>query len=236
MESQAPDVPAVPWTTRDVWWGLAAFGLWLAMFVVSAPLLQTVLTRLDVGVVITMGELLLLLPVWWLTGRKYGVGWAALGLRPFPAAALGLGLALMLVSFGFNLLYGLFLLLFDLRIQVDLVPIFSRLSSPWWFLAGGAVIAPLAEELFFRGFLFAGLRRRFGWQRGMVISAALFALLHFTPTAILPIFILGCIFAFLYQRSASLWPSILMHMLTNSLALGAAYFLANAEAWGLSVG
>ena len=46
---------------------------------------------------------------------------------------------------------------------------------------------------------------------------------HVILTSILPIFILGVIFALLYQISGSIWPAILMHMLTNTIALSIAY-------------
>jgi hypothetical protein len=82
------------------------------------------------------------------------------------------------------------------------------------------------EEIFFRGFVFAGLVRRYSWKKAATISAAIFALLHLTPTAIIPLFITGWIFAFLYYQSRSIWPAILMHVLTNTLALGLAYLSA----------
>jgi membrane protease YdiL (CAAX protease family) len=138
----------------------------------------------------------------------------------------------MLLSLAFNFIFGLFLGLFGLRIQPDLIPIFAQLSSPWFLLIGGAIVAPFVEEVFFRGFVFAGLRPRYGWQRAAVISSALFALIHLVPTAILPIFLLGYIFAYLYQRSNSIWPAILMHSATNAVALGAAYVMANTKLGG----
>jgi membrane protease YdiL (CAAX protease family) len=139
----------------------------------------------------------------------------------------------MVLSFLFNAIYGLFLGIFDLRIQEDLTPLFQEMSSPWFFFLGGAIIAPVVEEIFFRGFVFGGLRPRYGWVMAAVISSIAFAVLHFTPTAIIPIFILGFIFAFLYQLSGSIWPGILMHVLTNSLALGATYIVANADRLGI---
>ncbi|RME41243.1 MAG: CPBP family intramembrane metalloprotease [Caldilineae bacterium] len=220
---ETTDAMAVPWTQRDVGWGLAAFGVWLAGFVGFAFWIRARAWQVDLGLLVSGGEALLVLPAWWLSVRKYGLGWSALGLRPFQAAALGMGCALMLGSFLFNFVYGLFLGLFHLQMQMDLTPVFAELSEPWLLLVGGAVVAPVAEEIFFRGFVFGGLRPRYGWRKAAVVSAALFALLHLTPTAILPIFLLGLIFAYLYQMSGSLWPSILMHMLTNGIALGAAY-------------
>lgn len=217
----------VPWTARDVWLGIAGFTIWIVAFVGLKLAVDWLAIDVDAGLAVTSGELLLLVPVWWLTMRKYGVGWQSLGLRRFEAGALGMGCGLMLLSFLFNFVYGSALAFFGLRMQVDLVPILQSLSSPWLFLIGGAVIAPIVEEIFFRGFIFAGLRPYYGWQKAALISSLIFALVHLTLNAIVPIFILGYIFALLYQVSDSIWPSILMHVLTNTLALGAAYYLAN---------
>jgi membrane protease YdiL (CAAX protease family) len=225
---QREEVPPDPvsWTTRDVWLGVGALALWMAASFGLALLVP--LTNLDVnpGLYVGLAELLLVVPVWWLTVHKYKVGWDALGLRGFSGAMVGLGCGLMILAFSFNLVYGTFLALFDLRAQVDLVPIFAELSSPWWLLAAGILVAPVVEELFFRGFVFAGLRGRYGWPKAALVSSALFAVIHLQPLAIPPVFIMGTIFAILYQRSGSLWPAILMHLATNALGLGAAYLAA----------
>jgi membrane protease YdiL (CAAX protease family) len=214
--------PTVPWGARDVWLGLAVLGLSAAAIVPLAILGLSRSLELNPGLAISLGELILLVPVWLLAIRKYGVGWDA----------FGLGCGMVLLSLVFNLVYGLFLGLFGLRIQPDLAPLFAQLSSPWLLLIGGAIVAPVVEEIFFRGFVFAGLRPQYGWQRAAVISSALFSVIHLIPTAVIPIFILGYIFAYLYQRSGSIWPAIVMHAATNALALGGAYFLANSNLAG----
>ncbi len=229
MQIEQPQPHSVPWTTRDVWLGVVALVLWLAISLVASVSAYLLSLDVDVGLMITLGELLLLVPVWWFTVRKYRVGWRALGLRSFKGAMIGLGCGLMILSSVFNLFYGLFLALFGLRAQVDLVPIFAELDSPWWLLAGGVIVAPVAEEVFFRGFVFAGLRQRYDWRKAALISSALFAVIHVTPTAMIPIFILGLIFAYLYHRSNSIWPAVLMHVSTNALALGAVYLAANTS-------
>ena len=216
----------VPWTTRDTWLGIGIFGLWLVAYLGAAALIRAVELDVNIGLFIAITELLFVIPVWWFTIRKYGTGWDALGLRAFRLSSVGLGCGLMLLSFLFNAAYGLFLAQFGLRTQVDLIPVFAELSYPLILFIAGAVIAPLVEELFFRGFVFAGLRTRYGWQRAALISALLFALIHLQPTAFLPIFLLGLIFAVLYQYSGSLWPAILMHFATNTLGLGVAYLAA----------
>ncbi|MCL7452493.1 MAG: CPBP family intramembrane metalloprotease [Anaerolineae bacterium] len=223
MEADQEQRLSVPWTSRDVWWGLAGMGLWLALALGAMALIRSLGWDLDPGLSVTLLELLLLLPVWWLTVRRYGVGWQALGLRGFGSRALGVGCGLMIGSWLFNLVYSLGLSQFGLQMQDDIIPILSELSAPWLFAIGAVAVAPLVEELFFRGFVFAGLRGRYGWRTAALISAGLFAVVHLQPTAILPIFVLGLIFAYLYERSGSIWPAVLMHVSSNALALGAAY-------------
>ena len=190
--------------------------------------LPSLTLELDPGLLVSLAELALLVPVWWFALRKYRVGWQALGLRGFQGAMIGLGCGLMVLAFMFNFAYSTFLALLNLRIQADLTPVFAELSSPWWLLAGGVIVAPVVEEIFFRGFVFVGLCRRYEWQKAAVISAALFALIHLQLTAVIPIFILGYIFAYLYYQSNSIWPAILMHVATNALGLGMAYLAANS--------
>jgi len=226
MQNKEHHHDSIPWTVRDIWLGVGFLGLWLVISFAVWLLLRFSGLNMNAGLFIALAELALLGPVWWLTIRKYKVSWETLGLRGFKWGVIGLGCGLMVLSFIFNLIYGRFLAIFNLRAQVDLIPIFAKLSSPWWLLVAGVVIAPVVEEVFFRGFLFAGLRKNYSWQKAAVISSALFALIHVQATAMIPIFILGYIFAYLYYRSNSIWPGILMHVTTNALGLGAAYMTA----------
>lgn len=216
----------VPWSAYEVWLGVALLVLGTGAFLALQVLLYFLEISLNYGLVIGLMELMLLIPVWWLALRRHRVGWKALGLRDFEAGAVGLGCGLMLVSFIFNFFYSSFLNFFHLRIQEDMAPVFAETSYPWLLLAVGVVLAPVVEEITFRGFVFAGLREKYGWQKAALVSAAIFAAFHMSLTALLPVFILGYIFAYLYQQSDSIWPAILMHVLTNALSLGTAYFAA----------
>jgi membrane protease YdiL (CAAX protease family) len=224
-----PSATPVPWTGRDVTWGLTVFVLWVVFFVIVGLLGEQLSLPLDPGLVIIFGEAVLLFPVWYFTVYKYGSSWADLGLRRFTPQAVGIGCGLMAISFLFNLVYGGFLAFFDRQIQPDIALIFESTRYPFTLLFGGAIVAPFVEEVFFRGFVFSGLRSKWDWRLAALASSALFALAHILPTSMLPIFILGLVFAFLYQVSGSIWPSILMHVLTNTLALTAAY--ASSQGW-----
>jgi membrane protease YdiL (CAAX protease family) len=81
-----------------------------------------------------------------------------------------------------------------------------------------AVGAPFFEEFFFRGALYGALRRRFGVLAGALGSAAIFAVLHpQLPLGFLPIFLLGAVFALLYEWRQSLVPGMVMHGANNGV-------------------
>jgi membrane protease YdiL (CAAX protease family) len=229
MQDEGLSPQKIPWSTRDVWLGVASLGLWWIAVILLSLVVAFLDLEVNAGLFIGLAELMLLGPVWWFVLRKYRVGWDSVGLRAFKGSMLGLGCGLMILSSLFNLIYSLFLALFDQQVQADLAPILAEVSSPWWLLLAGVVIAPVVEEIFFRGFVFSGLRTRYEWKKAAVISSALFALIHLQLTAIIPIFILGYIFAYLYHRSNSIWPAIVMHVSTNAIALGAAYLASNTE-------
>ena len=81
------------------------------------------------------------------------------------------------------------------------------------------VLAPIAEELFFRGFVFGGLIRGLGPWGAAILSAALFMLAHRAPVTFIPIFIIGLLLAWTYLKSGSLWYPILAHMGYNSMVV-----------------
>jgi membrane protease YdiL (CAAX protease family) len=83
-----------------------------------------------------------------------------------------------------------------------------------------AVVGPLAEEAFFRGFVFTGLARRWGPWLGAVASALPFAVLHGEVSLMVPAFASGLLFAWVFRRSGSLWPAVLAHAAQNALAIG----------------
>lgn len=93
----------------------------------------------------------------------------------------------------------------------------------WLAFAIIVVIGPLSEEVFFRGFVFAGLLQRFGPPIAVIGSAALFAFAHLNVAVAGPAFLSGCIFAMVYRRSGSLWPLILAHTAQNAIAFSLAH-------------
>ena len=80
-------------------------------------------------------------------------------------------------------------------------------------------VAPVAEELVFRFFLYGVLKRYFGIMPGLVINSLLFAAVHQHLPSFGPLFILGCCFTLAYEWSGSILVPMTMHSLFNSLSL-----------------
>jgi membrane protease YdiL (CAAX protease family) len=85
-----------------------------------------------------------------------------------------------------------------------------------------ALLAPLAEELVFRGLLYGWVAGRWGTTIAWFVSSILFAAAHVEPAHVLLVLPLGLWFGWLRQRTDSLWPSLVAHMVNNGLAVVAA--------------
>ncbi len=225
----------VPWTKWDILWavvlGTVAVVVLLALMFMAAWLLEYagwVSSSSDLtGALVLVAELGFLLPIWMLGTRKYGVPWSSVGFRRFDGPrALGVGCLAVMATFTFNAIWAVFLGLFSMRAQPDMLPAFGGgIEGLSQALLVGGLVAPIAEEAFFRGYLFAGLRHHFGRVAAYLLSAGLFALAHILPTSYPPIFVLGLLFALLYEQTGSIWPAVIMHGSINALAFVASYLL-----------
>jgi uncharacterized protein len=86
-----------------------------------------------------------------------------------------------------------------------------------------SVVAPVAEEFFFRGFCFTALRRWLGLIPGAVATGVIFGLIHAgsaDAVFLVPLAILGLLLCLLYHWTGSLLPCMVLHSFNNSLALG----------------
>ncbi len=237
LTQPASSLPEVPWTKRDMVYamllGIASvvvlLVLMIVLFQIVGSALGTSLLPTLQGTLVLVAELGLLFPVWMLGVRKYRLPWSSVGFRGFQVArAAGLGCFYALGSFAFNALWALFLGLYRLNVQPDVLPVFGGgIQGLSQALLVGGLVAPVAEEAFFRGYLFAGLRSRVGRRPAIVITAGLFALAHIYPTSWPPIFVLGILFALLFEQTWSIWPAVVLHGATNCLGLIASYLLAS---------
>ena len=83
-----------------------------------------------------------------------------------------------------------------------------------------AIIAPLGEELLFRGFLQQYLEKY--WKditKAILITSLFFAVIHLNPFWFIQIYILGIMLGFLSWKTNSIIPSLILHTLNNTIAL-----------------
>ena len=151
-----------------------------------------------------------------LQGRTFDAG------KVFPAIRLAFRKYLFSVPLFALLLFAVAVVLNLLRIEPPLQPIFTlylseeRTRVVRLLLLLAVVAGPIAEEMFFRGFLYSWLRARVGVARGLFLSAFLFALLHMDAAAFVPILGLGLLFGWVYEETGSLVAPVAIHIFHNA--------------------
>jgi uncharacterized protein len=146
---------------------------------------------------------------------------ARLGLRRPQAAAVGIVLVGIVAYLAFAIVYSNLVA----PHQKDITRSLGYGHGTGASVAVGILIvgaAPISEEIFFRGFVFGGLRRRLSFLVAGVISAVIFGAFHYTGASsatLLPqLAALGFVQAWIYERSGSILPTIAVHMLNNAVA------------------
>ncbi|MDQ4094831.1 MAG: CPBP family intramembrane metalloprotease [Actinomycetota bacterium] len=81
------------------------------------------------------------------------------------------------------------------------------------------IIAPILEEIVFRGLLYRAIRARIGVASATVITALAFSAMHFQPLLLGVLFAFGVVLALVAEWSDSLYPPIVLHALNNSVAI-----------------
>jgi membrane protease YdiL (CAAX protease family) len=168
---------------------------------------------------------LILLGLLWLYLRKDGRmsaiqldKWSDLSLAKtvlIAVALIGAGLA-------FNWAYSEYVVP-DIKVQEDLRRLFaaipSTLPNQILLFVAVAIIAPLLEELLFRGLLQKSLSHKLPIWAAIAISALVFGVMHMDFYAMPPLIMMGAIFGVIYHLTGSLRVTILLHLINNAAAL-----------------
>lgn len=94
----------------------------------------------------------------------------------------------------------------------------SALGSGGWLLLSAVVLAPLFEEVVFRGYVAGSLRRSYGALVAWIGSAIAFGLVHLIPSVVLSATLMGLVLGYFALRYRSLWLSIVLHAMNNATA------------------
>jgi membrane protease YdiL (CAAX protease family) len=151
---------------------------------------------------------------------------------------LGLNQGRLAYLVGVGLLVGIVVLAFSAAIQTALQAIGVRqtqmeqlecvrgfpLGGFFAVLATGGLLAPIAEELYFRGYVFRSYLRTQATPVAYGATSLLFAVLHLNLEALLPILVLSLLLCLAYRRTGSIIPSIVGHAVNNTAAFCILYF------------
>jgi len=230
---------------------IGSCGVLLLFFLLATAIILPVIAATDEdapetlaaeAVTVALWDVSMVLIVYYLV-RKVGGRWRNLGLRPPRPNADGrprsigslfgfIGLT-YIASIGVVIFYNVVIN----ALGLDLLKPSEQLTDSFfehdWLvpMIGFSVViaAPVAEEIFFRGFLFAGLRRRMPFVAAGLLSGAVFSLAHFDPGLVLPFTLVGLILAFTYERTGSLYTSMGVHFLFNAISFLALVFAPGAR-------
>jgi uncharacterized protein len=221
---ELPAVRAVPWTLRDCAWAAVPTLLFAALGVLlhfkgprpSAELLVNPWV-LIVSAVLTSG--LVLGPVCFIAIRKRGARFADLGFVRAPAAdSMRLIAAAFLMDTGVSTWWARIAHYCGIALQPNGLDQFGTgMKGLVFALVLGAIVAPVVEETFFRGFLFAAIRKNHSFWIAASTSGLIFGAAHLVPGAIVSLGAAGFIWAWLRERTGSIWPCIAAHVLNNVL-------------------
>ncbi len=99
----------------------------------------------------------------------------------------------------------------------------SQYVLGWWFAASSILLAPVAEEMLFRGLVQKASVDAYGPAKGILLAAAVFGLVHWMPMSVINAFVLGIILGYVYYKTASIVPVVLLHLANNALAYFSLY-------------
>jgi membrane protease YdiL (CAAX protease family) len=217
--------PRIRWTTREfVPVALMPFGLVLFAYYLVFGFLGW--DSEPGGVVVTAAQqLALLLPIAIYVRRTRG-SLAPLGLRRGGwnagdvFAGIGAGLGAIVAG---SIVIGITIAI--VRAITGSEPssssVLNDTSGPWLVLNAlmAVALAPLCEEVYFRGFLFQGLRGRMRFLPAAVVSATIFAFVHVEPIRFFGLAVMGLILASVFERRRTLVASMVAHATVNVVAL-----------------
>lgn len=219
IKSQMSNVKDVPWDSRLAWWGIVAvIGLNLIFLMVIGAMQNAIKfpAPIAIGIISTLlyGSILYLI-YFFVKGRV-----DSLAFHKFPIGkALGYVFLFFLAILMFESFWTYVLRLVGVKPPDSAGPIIELFGTSIisfvaiFFLT--VVVAPFAEEVFFRSFLYQAFRKRYGIYLGILISALIFGLFHFS-FVVFPVFVvIGFFLGYIFEKYHSVYPAIMLHSLNN---------------------
>lgn len=108
--------------------------------------------------------------------------------------------------------------LLNLFPETNLDRLGNIMAAGGWMMFTSIVIAPIMEEILFRGILQDALMRKYGVFVGILIASAVFGIVHLIPQQVVNAFMIGIVLGYIYYRTGALLPVILIHCINNAIS------------------
>ncbi|MEL4106054.1 CPBP family intramembrane glutamic endopeptidase [Oscillospiraceae bacterium WX1] len=169
-------------------------------------------------------SVVLSLPFYYLLYRKRQEElWTFVRIQPVDAVALP---ALIFLGFSLNIVIDILVALIGqigalhtVFEQYDALGEVLTGGSVWWTLLAVGIVAPIFEEILFRGLIFGELRKLMPIRLALVIQALAFGIYHLNVVQSTYAVVIGLALGFVYYRSNSIVSAILVHITVNSTSI-----------------
>lgn len=167
-------------------------------------------------------SIIFILGLYFLAMKPKNLSWKEVGLRGFSPSywksIFAWTFAIIAIALVMVLVMELFIGIGSENNKTE--SLHSRMT-PLNFLIGfvsAAIISPIYEEIFYRGFLYRFLRSKYGIPISMLASSFIFMIVHIpTYNTLLLNFVSGLIFAWTYEKTGSIVPAMIIHGITNGI-------------------
>ncbi|WP_252312665.1 CPBP family intramembrane glutamic endopeptidase [Sinobaca sp. H24] len=155
--------------------------------------------------------------------KPNGQSWRAVGLKPFPLREwklIAVWTVILIVGSIALVITMSFIGVGTENSKTESLQSQMTLLNFTIGFVSAAIISPIYEEIFYRGYLYRFFSSRYGVLSGMIISSLIFTVVHIPTFNTLPVnFVSGLIFSWVYQKTGSIIPSILIHGVFNGIAV-----------------
>lgn len=194
-------------------------------FLLMRFLTESFLNELYSGTLIGLiMSILFTLGVYFIGIKPKNLSWKEVGLQRFSKSYWGSIIGWMVVLIISSILLSYIMeWLFDIGTNNSKTnSLQTRLTTINIIIAfvSAAIISPIYEETFYRGFLYRWFRSKYGLLAGMLISSFIFMIVHIPTFNSLPYtFLSGLVFAWTYEKTQSIYPPMIIHGTFNGLAV-----------------
>lgn len=180
-------------------------------------------------------EAIILLGSVYILGKRRDRGvWSAAGFRAAPMEWLIKAVVISTLIIPLSGLIALFIQwITGAPMQNPQIAFIAPDGFSWFGLVSmvllGGLLIPFAEELYFRGVLYVWLSDRWGTWMGIIVSSLIFGIVHGELSVGVAAFFMGLVLAWVFERSESIWPGVMIHAINNSVKIILLYLLLALE-------